>query len=187
MRKSLKHLSILLALVLMSAVAGCAHKPAYSDMDVNRNSRNQNKNEGQGGSPLAEALQGSPTQPAPAAESAKPKMPSFMAPNGTVRDLPSYPRSTTISVQIGPIQEADVMTLLLRTGDAMEKVQAFYAQVIKENNWTVADKLIDPEVSEWTLKKDDANNAKVQAKKDPRTGAIEISIIRAEKHPAPPK
>ena len=35
------------------------------------------------------------------------------------------------------------MTLALHTSDSMEKIQAFYAQVIKEHQWTVTDKLLE--------------------------------------------
>ena len=79
------------------------------------------------------------------------------------------------------------MTLALHTSDPMEKVQAFYTQAIKEHQWIVTDKLLDPEVSEWTMKKDDNNNAKVQAKKDPKTNGIDIYIVRAQKAAAQQK
>ena len=179
MSKVLKQAGVLIAVCLIVTLGGCAHKPAYSDIDVNKNSRNQNNNET---SPLAEALKEATPQPGPGAEPGKQKMPSFLAPNGSIKDLPAYPKAARVSVQIGPIQEAQVMMLQVQTSDPMEKVQAFYTQAIKENNWTLTDKLIDPEVSEWTLTKDERNNAKVQAKKDPKTGAIFISIVRAEKN-----
>src|ERR1041384_2262450 len=179
MSKALKYVVVLFALCLMVALSGCAHKPAYSDIDVNKNSRNQNKNES---SPLAEVLKEATPQLAPGSEPAKPKMPSFLGANGSVKDMPSYPRASRVNVQIGPIEAAQVMTLLLQTTDPMEKIQSFYTEAIKENNGAVSYKLLDPEVAEWTLTKDERNNAKVQAKKDPQTGSIFISIVRAEKN-----
>lgn len=174
----------LLAFVVMVASAGCAHKPAYNDIDVNKNSRNQNQNsEGQAGaSPQAAAPQSPAPQPA---DSAKVIMPSFLV-NGTIKDLPSYPRSSRAGLQIGPVQETNVMTLSLQTIDSMEKVQEFYTQVIKENQWTVSDKILDPEFSEWNLTKGLNDSAKVQARKAIKAG-IDILIVRAEKLAPQPK
>jgi hypothetical protein len=174
------------------ASGGCSHKPAYSELDANRNSRNQNQN-GEVQTTLqptagTDAPQPSASQPGAAqAELAKPTTPSFMNAAGTIKDVPSYPRAVRVNVQFGPMQQATVMMLLLHTRDSMEKVQAFYTQAIKENHWTVTDKLLDPELSEWTLNKDERNNAKVQVKKDPKTGSLDISIVRAEKFEVAPK
>lgn len=73
------------------------------------------------------------------------------------------------------------MSLGLRSNDPMDKIAAYYERVIKDNKWTVTDKIIDPEFSEWNLKKGDDNNAKVQVKKDQQSGAMNIVIVRAEK------
>lgn len=186
MSRSVRLLFFSLALTFIVACVGCSHKPAYSDLDANRTSRNQNS-ETQATSqppavaeaPPASASQASPSQP----ETVKP--PSFMTPAGTIKDLPSYPRAARVNVQFGPVQQATVMTLLLHTRDSMEKVQAFYTQAIKENKWTVTDKLLDPELSQWTLNKDERNNAKVEVKKDLKTGSLEIAIVRAEKFETP--
>ncbi len=192
MSKAVRLLFSLFALILIVASAGCSHKPAYSEIDANRTSKNQNQNsEAQTGAQpqaAAEAPQASASQPGPAqAESANPTMPSFMNAAGAIKDLPSYPRAVRTNVQFGPIQQATVMTLMLHTRDSMEKVQAFYTQAIKENHWTVTDKLLDPELSQWTLNKDERNNAKVEVRKDEKTGSLDISIVRAEKFAAPPK
>jgi hypothetical protein len=190
MNQAVRLLFLLFAITLIVAFSGCSRKPAYSDIDANRGSRNQNQN---GETPAAqppaatEAPRAPASQPRPEAESATPTMPSFMNSAGAIKDLPSYPRAVRVNVQFGPIQQAIVMTLMLHTRDSMEKVQAFYTQAIKENHWTVTDKLLDPELSEWTLNKDERNNAKVEVKKDPRTGSLDISIVRAEKFAAPPK
>jgi len=169
MSKAIGMLLLLFAFVSIVVCGGCGHKPAYSDIDVNRNARNQNAGEQSG------------TQPPPASEPVRPKMPAFMSPNGTIKDLPSYPRSTRVNVQIGPLQGQDTMTLNLRTRDSMENVQAFYEKAIKENQWTVVEKVLDPEMSVWTLKTDDDNSARVQAKKDPGRSIIDVFLIRAQK------
>jgi hypothetical protein len=192
MSKAVRKLFSLFALILIVASAGCSHKPAYSEIDANRTSRNQNQNsETQTGAQppaAAEAPQASASQPGPAqAEPANPTMPSFMNAAGAIKDLPNYPRAVRTNVQIGPVQQATVMILMLHTRDSMEKVQAFYTQAIKENHWTVTDKILDPELSQWTLNKDELNNAKVEVRKDEKTGSLNISIVRAEKFAAPPK
>lgn len=188
MSRSVRTVFFSFAFAFIVACVGCSHKPAYSDIDANRTSRNQNQNaETQASAqppagaeaPPASASQASPSQ----TEAVKP--PSFMTATGTIKDLPSYPRAVRVNVQFGPVQQATVMTLLLHTRDSMEKVQAFYTQAIKENKWTVTDKLLDQELSEWTLNKDERNNAKVQVKKDLKTGSLEIGIVRAEKFETP--
>lgn len=181
------------ALILIVASAGCSHKPAYSEIDANRTSKNQNQNSetqtsAQPQGATAEAPQASASQPGPAqAESAKLTMPSFLNAAGAIKDLPNYPRAVRTNMQIGPVQQATVMILMLHTRASMEKVQAFYTQAIKENHWTVTDKILDPELSQWTLNKDELNNAKVEVRKDEKTGSLNISIVRAEKFAAPPK
>ena len=73
------------------------------------------------------------------------------------------------------------MSLGFTTTDPMDKITAFFERVIKDNKWTVIDKIIDPEFSEWTLKKGEDNSAKVQVKKDQQTGALNIVMVRGEK------
>jgi len=176
-----------LALTFIAACAGCSHKPAYSDIDANRTARNQNaETQAASSQPpaVAEATPASASQASPSqTETVKP--PAFMTATGTIKDVPSYPRAVRVNVQFGPVQQATVMTLVLRTRDSMEKVQAFYTQAIKENKWTVTDKLLDPELSQWTLNKDERNNAKVEVRKDLKTGSMEIAIVRAEKFETP--
>ena len=188
MSRSVRLLFFLFAFTFIAVSVGCSHKPGYSDIDANRTSRNQNQNaEAPAGSkppagaeaPPASASQASPAQ----SETVKP--PSFMTATGVIKDLPSYPGAVRVNVQFGPVQQATVMTLVFHTRDSMEKVQAFYTQAIKENKWTVTDKLLDPELSQWTLNKDERNNAKVELKKDLKTGSLEIALVRAEKFEIP--
>ena len=188
MSKEARLLRVFLAVVL-AGLAGCAHKPAYSEMDPNKaaanNNQNQNQNlEGQG----TQAATPAAPSPAEAAQPAAPppnqtiKSPSFMDPaKGDIKDLPGYPRAYRVSAQIGPMQGVNTMSLVLRTTDPMDKIASFYERVIKENKWTVTDKIIDPEFSEWNLKKGEENSAKVQVKKDLQSGAMNIVIVRGEK------
>jgi hypothetical protein len=193
MNKEARLLFLSLAVVVSAALEACAHKPAYSEMDANRTSRNQNQNQNNEGqatasTPLAveppvaaEPAPGRP--PAPALKS-----PSFMdQAKGDIKDLPSYPRAYRVNIQIGPIQGVNTILLTLKTTDPMDKITAFYERVIKDNKWTVIDKIIDPEFSEWSLKKGEDNSAKVQVKKDQQTRAMNILMIRGEKLEGPTK
>jgi hypothetical protein len=165
-------------------------------MDANKSSRNQNQNanqsaEGQAAgttpdAPQPQAPDGS--QPAPPPPAAPFKNPTFLdQATGQIKDLPSYPNANRVSAQIGAIQGFNTMSLGLTSSDPMDKITAFFERVVRDHKWTVSNKLIDPEFSEWTLKKGDNNNAKVQVKKDQRTGALNIVMVRGEKMDAPSK
>ncbi len=195
MKKEARLLCLWLTAAVIAGLGGCAHKPAYSEMDTNRKSSTQNKNQpvvGEGTiaapSPV-EPPAGSPAAaPAPPPPTAAFKTPSFMDQSkGGISDLPAYPGAFRVSVQVGPIEGANTMSLVFKTAAPMDKIAAFYERVIKDNKWTVADKIIDPEFSEWNLKKGEANNAKVQIKKDQQTSAMNIIIVRAEKVADPAK
>jgi hypothetical protein len=69
----------------------------------------------------------------------------------------------------------------------MDKIAAFFERVIKSNKWVVSNKLIDPDVSEWVLKKGEDDNAKVSVNKDSKTGHMTIFMVRSEKLEQPPK
>lgn len=165
---------------------GCRHKPAYSDIDANRTSKTQNQNaETQAGttpSGAGEPVTVSPAQPVPA----PPQKPSFKSPSflnqatGEIKDLPNYPRAVRVNAQIGPMGGANMASFIFQTRDPMDKITAFYEQAIKSNRWTVIDKVIDPELSEWNLRKGE-DGAKVQVKKDPQTGTMNIMLVRGEK------
>jgi len=188
MNKEARWIWVLFVAVLV-ALAGCAHKPAYSEMDASRASTNQNQNQNR-----SNDAQVTPSEPAPGAasptEAAQPaaapstafKNPSFMdQAKGDIKDLPGYPRSYRVSAQIGPLQGVNTMSLGLRSSDPMDKIAAYYERVIKENKWTVIDKIVDPEFSEWNLKKGEADSAKVQIRKDPQSNAMNIVIVRGER------
>jgi hypothetical protein len=101
--------------------------------------------------------------------------------NGEAKDLPNYPQAVMKSIQFGPIQGTDTLSLVLETRDPMDKIAAFYDKVIKSNGWTVDSKTFDPEFAEWNLRKPFDNEGKVQVKRDPRTNAMNIVIARTEK------
>lgn len=193
MNKEARLLSLLLTAAVIAGLAGCAHKPAYSEMDANRTSRNQNQNaEAQATAPAPAAAEPpaatEAAQPAPAPPPVAFKSPSFLdQATGGIKDLPAYPNAYRVSAQLGPMQGVNTMALGFTSTDPMAKIAAFYEKVIKDNKWTVIDKIIDPEFSEWTLKKGEDNSAKVQVKKDERTGALNIVMVRGEKLEAPSK
>lgn len=175
---------LVLAWVAIATCAACRHKPAYDEIDANRSSSIQNRNSetqagtsaATGGEPSSTGGQPAPSQPATSSF----KTPRFVDQVNGIKDLPNYPRATRASVQIGPNEGINVMTLALRTGDSMDAIIAYYKQVIKNNQWTVMTQTLDSEMSEWVLKKGEENSAKIQVKKDP-TGRMNIFVIRGEK------
>jgi hypothetical protein len=188
MIKEVRLMWLFLALAAVVTSNGCGHKPGYSDIDANRTSSTQNRNgEGKAGPTPASAAPELPTtgesQPAGSPPSAQRfKTPAFMdQATGAIKDLPNYPRSTRANIQIGPNQGLNVMTLVLQTSDSMDLIAAFYQKAIKDNHWTVVESTIDPELSEWTLKKGEQDSAKIQVKKDPGTSKKNIAIVRGEK------
>lgn len=199
MIKEVRWVGLLLVIVVYGGgPAGCSRKPAYSDMDTNRASRNENQNQSRNQSTEGQAT-ATPPVPLPAPDPAAPapvptpagttiKSPTFLDQSTSgIKDLPSYPGAYRVSVQLGPLQGFNTMSLGYTTSDPMTKITAFYERVIKDHKWTVIDKLVDPEFSEWNLKKGEENTAKVQVKRDQQTGVFAIVIVRAEKEGAPNK
>lgn len=181
-----------LTAAVIGVLAACAHKPAYSEMDANRTASTQNNNQSNN-APESASTPNSAEPPASPAPSSPPtpafKSPTFMDQvRGEIKDLPSYPGAYRVSAQIGPMQGVNSMSLGLKTRDPMDKITAFYDRVIKDNKWTVTDKIVDPELSEWNLKKGESNSARVQVKKDEKqTSIMNIIIVRAEKMEEPAK
>ena len=188
MIKEVRLLWLFLALAAIVTSNGCSHKPAYSDIDANKPSGTHNQNsEGKAGRTPAPAAAELPatgaSQPAGSPPSAQRfKTPTFMdQATGSIKDLPNYPRSSRANIQVGPNQGLNVMTLMLQTGDSMDLIAAFYQKAIKDNQWTVVDKVIDPDMSEWILRKGEENSARIQVKKNPGTNKKNIVIVRGEK------
>ena len=188
MKKEARFVWVLLAAVILSSGA-CQHKPAYSDIDANKTSRSQNQNVG---TQVAAAEPQPGESPAPQTSPSAPQRPAFQAPSfldrakGGIKDLPQYPRSYQTNVQFGAIQGVNTATFLFSTSDPMDKIAPFFEQAIKNNNWTVKDKILDPEFSEWTLEKGKDDSAKVRVSKGQR-GAMSIMIVRGEKLEEPAK
>jgi hypothetical protein len=199
MNKKARLLCLSLAAAVIAGLAGCTHKPAYSEMDANRMSRNQNQNSNQSAEGQTAASTPAPAepaatekpQPAPAPPPAAFKSPSFLDPvKGEIKDLPAYPHAQKVSSQIGPMQGVNTMSVALTTPDPMNKIATFFERVIKDNKWTVIDKIIDPEFSEWNLKKGEGDTAKVQVKQNQSTcitcrGTWIIVMVRGEKLEGP--
>lgn len=182
MNKEVKLVWLLAVGMLLVSVA--CRKPAYSEIDTNRSRASQNQNAaGQAGAAQITADQtpeAGAAQPPPQAF----KRPTFLdAVTGDIKDLPAYPGANKISVQFGPMQGSNFASFVLQTGDPMDKITAYYERIIKSNNWTVTDKTIDPELSEWALKKGENDSASVKVKKDPQSGRMNIVIVRGEKLP----
>lgn len=194
MIKEVRLLWLFLALTAIVTTNGCGHKPAYSDIDANRTSRPNNQNsEGTAATTPAPAGPELPATGVSQPQGSPPsdqrfKTPSFLDQgSGVIKDLPNYPQARRTGVQIGPNQGLNVMTLTLQTGDSMDLISAFYQKAIKDNQWTVVAKVIDPDLCEWTLKKGEENSARIQVKKDPTTSRKNIIIVRGEKLEEPSK
>jgi hypothetical protein len=179
-----------LLLIVIAVITGCGRsKPAYSDINTNQAGRSENQNGGQQAAAPADAGggQGKPSdaqpQPAPP-QPDKFRIPAFMdQATGEIKDLPNYPRAVRRNIQYGPNQGLDTMSLLLETGDGMDKIAEFYEKAIKSNGWTVSDKVRDPEISQWTLKKGKDDEAKIEVKKDPRSKSMYIAVARTQAQP----
>ncbi len=175
-----------LVFVISIGVTACGpRKPAYSDTPSNQAAANQNKNSNEQPSVLANApgSESQPAQPQPS-QPEKFRVPAFLdQATGQVKDLPSYPQANRLNIQYGPIQGQDTLSMMLETGDTMEKIVAFYDKAIKSNGWTVSEKLNDPEISNWTLKKGNDNEAKIEVRKNPQTNTMYIAIARTQAQP----
>lgn len=186
-------LFLLLVWALLVTAVGCRHKPAYSDIDANRTSRSQNQNSDVQGGTTPSTVPESPASPPAQSAPSPPQVQSIKAPRfmdqtrGDIKDLPNYPRARRVNVQMGANQGVNTVAMVLQTTDTMDMIAAHYEEAIKNNHWTVIDKRIDPELSEWTLKKGEENSAKVLVKKDLQTRRMSIIISRAEKSEEPAK
>jgi hypothetical protein len=133
------------------------------------------------------AQQSRPEAPAPGGTS-EPKfsVPEFM--NGAraePRDLPGYPRARKGQVRFGPYQDKQIFAATLTTRDSMDRVAAFYDDVLKSNGWKVSSRIVDPEYSEWIFRKDNdaEDEGKVVVQKEPSGNGLTISIARTSNAP----
>lgn len=175
--------------VMSIGVIACGpRKPAYNDINTNKAGTNQNQNNDEQPSVLANAP-GSESQPAAGQAQPQPekfRMPPFLdTVTGQIKDLPSYPLSNRVNIQYGPIQGKDTASLMLETGDTMDKIVAFYDKAVKSNGWTVVDKLKDQELSNWTLKKGNGDEAKIEVRKNPQSNSWYIAIARTQDQEQP--
>lgn len=112
-------------------------------------------------------------------------MPAFMdAAKGYPTDLPNYPRGARMNLQYGPSQDTEMYSIAMKTQDPMDKITAFYDQVVKSNGWTVTNRQVDPEYSEWVLKKKGDNEAKVTVQKDKQTNNTFIIVAARTAKPS---
>jgi hypothetical protein len=100
---------------------------------------------------------------------------------GEAKDLPKYPGGLVVSIQYGPRENLETLSMALRTNDPMERIADYYDKAIKSNGWTVVDTTRDPEISNWALKKGDKSEGKVEIRQDKQSGGMVIVIVRTEK------
>jgi hypothetical protein len=182
MKSELRVIALLITTpILMSAA--CRNKPAYSEMDANKTAKVENSNSGEQASvtPPPESAPATSPSPPPQPQTRQFKPPTFLDPtNGSIKDLPSYPGARKTNQIIGPAEGTNAVTTVYTSADSMDKIAAFYERVIKSNKWVVSNKLIDPDISEWVLKKGEDDNAKVTVNKDSNTGHMTIFMVRSE-------
>jgi hypothetical protein len=188
--------AVLICVFSFGLISCGGKKPAYSNINTSREGRETNESSAQPATEAsgavadqtntsaqpagAEPAGAQPQQPVPPSTPEPFKPPKFMA-NGEAKDLPNYPKAITKSMQFGPVQGTDTMSLVLETRDSMDQIAAFYDKAIKSNGWTVDSRTFDPEFAEWNLRKTFDNEGKIQVKKDARTNAMNIVIVRTEK------
>jgi hypothetical protein len=187
MKSELRVIALLItAAICMSAA--CRNKPAYSEMDANKTAKVENGNSGDQASVTPPPESVPAPSPPPPAQTRQFKPPTFLdTTNGSIKDLPSYPGARKTNQVIGPAEGTNAVTIVYTSADSMDKIAAFFERVIKSNKWVVSNKLIDPDVSEWVLKKGEDDNAKVSVNKDSKTGHMTIFMVRSEKLEQPPK
>lgn len=174
----------------LSAAACGRHAPAYKDINTNQPAPSALPSSATANepAPAPSATAGQPSQPANT-QAQTFRMPPFMdADKGYPKDLPNYPQASRMNLQYGPYEDTDVFSIAMQTYDPMDKIAAFYDQVVKSNGWTVSNRLVDPEYSEWVLKKKADNEAKVTVQKDKQSGrSFVIVVARTAKQPQKPQ
>jgi len=183
----MKFFSMLIISLCLIPVACGNKKPAYSDIQTDKDGRAVNQNSNQEAAATSDqATERQQPAPAPAAQPAPFKVPEFFDINtGQIKDIPSYPRSTRVSVQYGPLQGTQSAMIILQTGDPVEKIAEFYDRAIKTNGWKVVSDQRDRDIMKIELQKGDRGEGLVRVIKDERTGLVNIGLSRIEK-PAQP-
>lgn len=178
MKREARFIWVVAVFAVVSVFASCRHKPAYSDVDSNKSAARQSGAD----RPASAEPQAASGAQQPAAPVEKTKPPAFFdSRTGSIIDLPNYPRAQRVNVEMGSAQGVSTLSMVLDSSDPMDKITAFYDEAVKNNRWTVADRVIDPESSEWTLTKGDDNSAKIQVRKNTQTGRMTIVVVRGEK------
>ena len=182
---------LIVFLVIAVFMAACGSRgPAYKDINANQQAPPTNPGtEGPAAQGLANNTNAASQAGGPAAapQSRTFRAPAFMdTAKGYPKDLPNYPQASRLNLQYGPYENTDTFSIALQTGDRMDKIAAFYDQMVKGNGWTVASRVVDPEFSEWILKKASDDEAKVTVRKDKQTARFYIVVARTSKQ-SPPK
>ena len=190
----MKVLIICFALAVSLCAAACGpRRPAYEAINTNQAApANQTPDATAGAAspvnanaPAAPAGQTTPVETAPAPAF---RMPAFMdTAKGAPKDLPSYPGGTILNVQYGPQADTDTFSIAIQTNDPMDKITAFYDKAIKSNGWDVSQRQVDPEYSEWLLKKNANDEAKVTVQKARQGNLFVIVAARTAKQAQPPQ
>jgi len=177
---------------MILGLAGCGHKPSYSEIEPDNSGKaaNQNSSPSNGADkpadPAGAAARLAETAPEPENQQ-KPILPPpfYDSATGQIKDLPSYPGARRTNIQYGPVNGFDTMLLRMRSKDPFEKVVAFYDQAVKKNGWTIVDNSRDPNKYQWTLLKESGQGMIVIAKEEQRP-LVYVTLDRV-KSSGPPK
>lgn len=186
--RSLYVFLLMMAVAAASAASACSPKePSYSNINLNRNS-GAAVSPAPAASPDASATPGEAAPAPPAPPGATPpataqpgplKVPAFFdTQKGVIKDLPSYPDSTNVNVQYGPLSNAEMATIVSETFGTIEKVTQFFDRAIKSNGWTVASETRDTDRYRMNLKKGDKDAGTVQVTRNAESKVITIVVSR---------
>ena len=102
---------------------------------------------------------------------------------GGAKDIPNYPKMSIANMFYGPGPQPgyDSMRITGMAGGTLAEIETFYDKAIKNNGWTVVNRIKNPERVEWLLKKGDKDEGAVVAQWDAQTGTMNLLIVRSER------
>jgi hypothetical protein len=186
----MKSISLSVVILCLLSISCGPKKPAYGDIQTDKDGRSLNRNSSGQAAPAPQPPESAATgqtapQPHPAQVPAQPepfKVPEFFDMNvGQIKDLPSYPRATRVSIQYGPLQGTQSAMIILQTGDSLDKIAAFYERAIKTNGWKVVSDQRDKDVMKIEVNKGERDEGLIRVLKDEKTGLVNIGLSRIEK------
>jgi hypothetical protein len=100
---------------------------------------------------------------------------------GGVKDLPTFPKSLTTSMQMGPMGGAEVVILFGTVHGTFDEAVSYYDQQIKKNGWKSYFNTRDPGEVVWKMTKGQREEAAVQLKIDRETNTVHFGLSRTRR------